>query len=466
MSAPDTRREQDDEHDEGEQPLGLWIRVSAALADDADVRAFARTIIAPPVRNGATPTSSALTAPTWLAVLAAEGLLVNLWGKVAEHVPDGRIADVDDDQLEEWARWRGETGTFASAYRARFASDGVIKRWQEYQGKLLEYRKRERDRWQQRREAVNEARRKRYEEQQAEREKSRTRGRTGGANGVAPAVAPACAPPPDGNGNGNIQSAAATAAEPSSFPHSAGGGVQNSDSPEVSSAEPIRAGKTDSERALELTVALNSGLLDNPAVGESANPALPYLATALQAAETLAAEGVAHAWAVRAMYQVGKSYKPERPGQSISSISYGVNRLTRGWQQHLARIAAATAQRPAEAANDGAGVSTAGAALNGGNARQNGNGRRDLKGEGLIVFGRLRDSVRSVTVHNDPTDPGQGNRLEQRIRAEVLETLDEPGRAALAAIGGERKLCYPGSTDVEQLGWKFAAAYAAAAGAS
>ncbi len=44
-----------------------------------------------------------------------------------EHRRDGMVTEVSDDQLEEWAGWRGRRGRFAAAFRARCTSDGTGK---------------------------------------------------------------------------------------------------------------------------------------------------------------------------------------------------------------------------------------------------------------------------------------------------------------------------------------------------
>lgn len=110
----------------------LWIRVNARLADDAEVRAFARRLLP--------------DAPAWLAVEAGVGLLVTLWGRVIDEQEDGNISQRDDDVLEEWAKWRGEAGRFATMFREAFAPDGRIKLWQEYQGSLIARREKDRER--------------------------------------------------------------------------------------------------------------------------------------------------------------------------------------------------------------------------------------------------------------------------------------------------------------------------------
>jgi hypothetical protein len=112
---------------------GLWIRVNARLADDPDVRAFARVLFP--------------TTPLWIAVAAACGLLVTLWGRVVDEQEDGNVADRDDDVLEEWAKWRGKAGAFATAFRSAFThDDGLIRGWREYQGPLVARREKDRAR--------------------------------------------------------------------------------------------------------------------------------------------------------------------------------------------------------------------------------------------------------------------------------------------------------------------------------
>lgn len=100
-----------------------WIRVNAALADDAEVRAFALALL-PAMKPRE-------------AIAATCGLLVTLWGELADHQPNGVVSACDDDQLEAWARWWGEPGTFAQAWRDRFTSRGVVKDWEEYNGRAL-----------------------------------------------------------------------------------------------------------------------------------------------------------------------------------------------------------------------------------------------------------------------------------------------------------------------------------------
>jgi hypothetical protein len=105
----------------------LWIRVAADIADSIKVRRFAQSC--------------------GVSAEAAVGLLVFVWGKVADKRETGEISDIPDNLLEEWARWRGDAGLFAKCFRETFASDGKIHDWHEYQGKLIEHRRKERERW-------------------------------------------------------------------------------------------------------------------------------------------------------------------------------------------------------------------------------------------------------------------------------------------------------------------------------
>jgi hypothetical protein len=116
--------------------------------------------------------------------------------------------------------------------------------------------------------------------------------------------------------------------------------------------DPIRQGKDDSTRARELTVALNIGLRDNEAIGGAFMPVVATSGTNLLAAESIAEQGIAHAWAVRATYTLAKRFKPAKRGDTIGSLAWIVPRLARPWEQHRARIDVETATRPQEAIID------------------------------------------------------------------------------------------------------------------
>ena len=77
---------------------------------------------------------------------SAVGLLVILWGQVAQHSENGRIDNVPDAQLEGWVGWSGEPGKFARFIREKHITDGRIREWDDYAGKLEERREKDRER--------------------------------------------------------------------------------------------------------------------------------------------------------------------------------------------------------------------------------------------------------------------------------------------------------------------------------
>jgi len=207
-------------------------------------------------------------------------------------------------------------------------------------------------------------------------------------------------------------------------------------------------------RAIYLTTALNKGMAANPAIGDRYNPVIGTSQASYEAAETLEREGIDLTFAWAKIYDLAKTYKPRKPGDQIRSLSYLTDAVVLAWQQEQARKAAADAPEPPVITEPSAGNG------NGVNRR---NGQRDAKGVGLIIFGQLRNAVREVIRDNVPGDPGAGNRLVREIPAELIGELvakDPAAGVALNAIGGAP---YIARANDETLGWKFAAAYAAAA---
>jgi hypothetical protein len=113
--------------------LRFWIRVNARLARDPDVQAFGLALM---------PKLAA-----WHSVRLACGLLLDLWGNVADERENGDLNGVPDGTLELWSGWCGKRGQFAKEFRARFIDEaGFIKEWQTYQGTLMERRADDRER--------------------------------------------------------------------------------------------------------------------------------------------------------------------------------------------------------------------------------------------------------------------------------------------------------------------------------
>src|SRR5688572_21824242 len=93
------------------------------------------------------PTVARLRAALTVSAVEALGHLVALQGRLAEHQPDGRLADLDNELLEQWARWGGERGLFAAAVRELLiAPDGCLVGWTEKVGRFISRFERERER--------------------------------------------------------------------------------------------------------------------------------------------------------------------------------------------------------------------------------------------------------------------------------------------------------------------------------
>lgn len=88
----------------------------------------------------------------WLAdrlgieLATALGLYTAVCCKVGEHRADGRVSEVADTLLEQWALWRGKRGRFAAAFRERCQDEsGLLRGWWR-QDKLDEKREKDRER--------------------------------------------------------------------------------------------------------------------------------------------------------------------------------------------------------------------------------------------------------------------------------------------------------------------------------
>lgn len=251
--------------------------------------------------------------------------------------------------------------------------------------------------------------------------------------------------------------------------------------------DPIREGKTDAQRALELTVALNKGMRDNPEIGEHVNPALANSGHALTAAQQIAEMGIEHAWAIRATYTLAKRHKPEKAGKGIGSIAYIAAGLEKPWQRELAKRAADAAPRPQETDSvDRATPGTSGR-LNGQERTESGGrGEKDFRNEAILLFGELKSAVVRRKLRTKGARPVKFSReldeeYEQRlaewerdegteqptevtiIKPETLAGLSPAATAALEAIGGAAKITHPSDKGLDTLVWQFAAAYAGAA---
>lgn len=210
-------------------------------------------------------------------------------------------------------------------------------------------------------------------------------------------------------------------------------------------------------RARELTVMLNKGMRNNPKIGERYNPVVSSSGPSLKAAEDLQAAGVEHGFAKDVTYRIALIYDPRKLGDQIQSLAYVVPAVISAWEQEGEKRAALAAQSPSGGPGDPSPTpSTSNGTGPGKGTRTGGNRTGDLKGEGIIVYGRIRDGIRTE-IKDNPND--SGNHLEVIISPAVAAELSSPAKTALAAIGGPSAINR--STD-ESLSWKFAAAYAAA----
>lgn len=103
----------------------LWIRVEAHDVESREIGRFAAALR--------------------VSRVVALGHSTALAGAIAEHTDDGDLEDLEDDEIEQWARWDGTPGELAAAVRAHLqAEDGTFRDWTVTMGLLVE--KREKDR--------------------------------------------------------------------------------------------------------------------------------------------------------------------------------------------------------------------------------------------------------------------------------------------------------------------------------
>lgn len=230
--------------------------------------------------------------------------------------------------------------------------------------------------------------------------------------------------------------------------------VRSSEQPPAVSHIPT---EISTEPGVRLVRMLNRGMQDNPAIGTAYNPVLATSGHTLEAVEKLRAAGIPLEFAEGWIYTLACGYKPRKLGDQIQSLTYLIPAVEKEWEGTVARVDAAAASKPAGAptapnptpsTSNGTGPAKA--------TRSGGTRTGDLKGEGIIVYGRIRDGIRTKIVQNGSDS---GNHLEVIISAAVEAELSSPAKTALAAIGGPSAINR--STD-ESLSWKFAAAYAAA----
>lgn len=94
-----------------------WVRIERSIGDDPKVYQLAER--------------------TGLDVDAALGKLVRLFAAMAEKAKDGDLTTVPDQALEDWVRWRGRRGRFATAVRELFTEQGIVTAWERLNGAAI-----------------------------------------------------------------------------------------------------------------------------------------------------------------------------------------------------------------------------------------------------------------------------------------------------------------------------------------
>jgi hypothetical protein len=271
--------------------VGLWIRVAANLRDR---KVTWRLVEMMRVSHPAVVSLGAAL-PNDLLRTSAEGLLLNLWGKIAEHTTDGVITEIPPAQLEDWAGWGGTPGAFAAwVMAAHFDREkGTVREWEECAGALQSKR-------------ANDA-----ERQRRRRERERDRLAREAAEEAARAAGGASA----GSGTNPVESINRAAL------------------------------------ALQLVVAANRGMADNDALGGAAMPIHANRGDSLEIVDHFLASGIGpddFAILSRLVYTVAKKYMPAKRGDQIRSLNYFRDSVLDLWHRHKA----AEAERLAPAIAD------------------------------------------------------------------------------------------------------------------
>jgi hypothetical protein len=93
-----------------------WIRVETNMVDSDRTIAFAE--------------GCGISAET------AAGFLCRLWGRIAEHRPDGDLRGMSNAAIEQWAGWVGMPTVLATQFRKGYMDNEIVVAWLDDQGKL------------------------------------------------------------------------------------------------------------------------------------------------------------------------------------------------------------------------------------------------------------------------------------------------------------------------------------------
>lgn len=93
-----------------------------------------------------------------VSAAAAIGHLVQFWGQVSQHAPNGAVGQFSDRQLDAWGGWLGKRGKFAAFIRQHHLdADGRVREWDDYHGPLERQRAAVRERVKRHRNALHNA---------------------------------------------------------------------------------------------------------------------------------------------------------------------------------------------------------------------------------------------------------------------------------------------------------------------
>lgn len=204
-------------------------------------------------------------------------------------------------------------------------------------------------------------------------------------------------------------------------------------------------GPSPSAYSLALVIAANQGMAANPEIGEQLNPITNNPGKSFQASEEIREAGVALEFAKSTVFDLAKAFMPSGRSKQISSLGYFGGAVIGRWEEFNAMQAASAAPKPAEMSS------------------RSRRGTSNPRGEGMILFGKLREAISSVYVQNDPNDPGSGGYQARRIAPEVLAALPQAALTALRTIGGERAITAAHDDQMPILAGQFATAYAGVA---
>lgn len=231
---------------------------------------------------------------------SAVGHLVMLWGQAAQHTVNGDLSAIPDEQIEDWARWRGEVGAFARFVRSEHVSDGHINDWDEYAGKL-----------------------------EARRAQDRMRKSKRNSAGI----------PAETSRDVHVNSIP-TRANEDEDDNGTSISSSNNATPDVGDVGAYRDA---------LITAANQGMQGNPAIGDRFNPIPWGHGGSHEAADEMHTAGVPLDFARSVVHAIARSYRPEGRSRQVTSLKYCTGQVIDRWRAEQARTMASSTDLPGAA---------------------------------------------------------------------------------------------------------------------